>query len=325
MERMKNVNLLWVFQGSYSLGNYVKLHTHFRHYNLIFVEKGAADFELDGTVYEASDDDCLLIPPGIKHSLNSVHECGLHTIDIKFITQDASLKRILSALPLCLHADTLTRELIIAIKESANDLVNSIHGLHANNSYLLSLLFHLGTPYMLDDTKNSADFFDDKDKEAFSPITQQAILYLSERLDQDTTLSDLAVELRYNKNYICGVFRKDTGMTINDYLTRIRIRRSMELLAISHLSLDQVAQSTGFHSVSSFIRTFKQSVGIPPGMYRRNHSFENMLDDLGDITLSTESVKALTSKKVLHFERTDSNTVLYNNSDSLLSNKKKKS
>lgn|GEM_PF-916611 len=312
MDRKGIAELLWVFKGNYCAGSHVKRHAHLHHYNLIFIEKGSAEFELGGSVFEPIENECLLIPPGTKHSVISVSEKGMCTIDIKFVTVDTALKRILCALPLRLTTDMLTRGLIMAILDASNSPVHDVLNIHASNSFLLSLLFHLGAPDALLNAKHGFSLPDEYDSMAFSPVTQKAMQFLQNHYGIDATLGDLAKELNYNKNYICGVFKKETGQTVNDFLTQIRVRKAEELLVFSHYPLTQIAQSTGFNSLSHFIRTFKKKMGLPPGVYRRTYSFDDMLEDLGDIPLSNEFVKSLMSKKVLRIERTGGKTALVN-------------
>ncbi|MGZ0220709.1 MAG: helix-turn-helix domain-containing protein [Acidimicrobiales bacterium] len=57
----------------------------------------------------------------------------------------------------------------------------------------------------------------------------------------------------------------------------IRLRRGRELLLHSQLSITEVALATGFASVSTFSRSFRQSLGVSPRKYRERflNAFES--------------------------------------------------
>ena len=64
-------------------------------------------------------------------------------------------------------------------------------------------------------------------------------------------------------------YRQETGQSIGDALTKIRVRHACELLQNKDLSLDTIAQSVGILGSSSLIRLFKKVKGITPGGYRK--------------------------------------------------------
>ena len=310
MDYKGTVDLLWVFDGYYNAGSTVKPHAHLHHYNLILIQNGAAEFELGSSVFVPTENEFLLILPGVGHGVRAVRNAGMQTTDIKFVTEDAGLKRILNALPHRMPASALARELVLAIHDAANSPFNDALSIHAGNSYLLALLFCLGTTFLRIDKKQDSLSLDKDDESAFSPITQEAMQYLRKNYRENILLNDLAQELKYNKNYICGVFSRDTGKTINSCLTQIRVQKAEELLSLSHYSLAQIAQNTGFQSLSHFIRTFRKYAGLPPGMYRKAHTFDDILNDLGDIPLSKEFIDSLTGKKALLINRTGKDATL---------------
>ncbi|MGF7029435.1 AraC-like DNA-binding protein [Paenibacillus mucilaginosus] len=63
-------------------------------------------------------------------------------------------------------------------------------------------------------------------------------------------------------------FKDQTGETLLDYTTRLRMEKVKELLVSQDLPLKTIAEQVGYHNVSSFIRRFKQLTGVTPGEYR---------------------------------------------------------
>ncbi|MDD5017355.1 MAG: helix-turn-helix transcriptional regulator [Eubacteriales bacterium] len=83
------------------------------------------------------------------------------------------------------------------------------------------------------------------------------------------SLETIAKTLGYNKHYICTAFKKDTGITIFDYLNFVRIRHAAEMFSYSDKDLLTICQRVGFTNLSHFNHTFKKLTGLPPGQYKR--------------------------------------------------------
>ena len=100
-------------------------------------------------------------------------------------------------------------------------------------------------------------------------IRDRIIRYLEQNYSREVSLQEIAEAVGFNNNYICSVFKRDSGMTIGNCQTVIRIRKAAELISFSDMSLTQVASATGFTNLSQFSRIFKKVTRIPPGQYRR--------------------------------------------------------
>ncbi len=82
----------------------------------------------------------------------------------------------------------------------------------------------------------------------------------------NTTIGEI---LGISPSYLSQMFREQKGITLIDYLYKIRIRKAKELLSDSPLTIEEVAAKTGFLSSSTLIKVFKKSEGITPGAYRK--------------------------------------------------------
>jgi len=61
------------------------------------------------------------------------------------------------------------------------------------------------------------------------------------------------------------------GITFRDVLDEVRYEVARQLLALSHLSIDDIAAALGYASASPFVRSFKRWSGQSPGQWRREH------------------------------------------------------
>ena len=93
--------------------------------------------------------------------------------------------------------------------------------------------------------------------------------YIRDHLSEKITLDMLSERFYMNKYYLTRLFRREYGMTINDYLLQIRISHAKELLRFSQLSVEEVGESCGITPLYYFSRIFKQVEGISPRDYRK--------------------------------------------------------
>ncbi len=93
--------------------------------------------------------------------------------------------------------------------------------------------------------------------------------YLDTHYAEDIKLDDLAQMLYINKFYLTHIFKEQFGITINNYLTQVRITNAKKHLRFTDWNLEKISLECGFNNVSYFIRTFKKAEGMTPGEFRR--------------------------------------------------------
>ncbi len=88
--------------------------------------------------------------------------------------------------------------------------------------------------------------------------------------DEKLSISQLAGQLYLSSNYLSGIFKKETGRTINQFITQVRIYHAKQYLKNSSLSLNAIALRTGYHDANYFSKAFKRETGITPKAFREN-------------------------------------------------------
>lgn len=97
-------------------------------------------------------------------------------------------------------------------------------------------------------------------------ITQYILKHYSE---SDFSVQKIADHFSLSLSYLSRYFKEQTGRTVMDYLNEIRIDQAKLLLRTEDRSVKEIVLQVGYYDVSSFIRKFKQSVGVTPGEYRK--------------------------------------------------------
>lgn len=96
-----------------------------------------------------------------------------------------------------------------------------------------------------------------------------AVAYLHAHPEEPVTMAELATETGLTANYLGERFKAELGVSIGEYLNRLRIDRARELLAGSERSVTDIALSTGFDGASYFGKVFLRLTGHTPRAYRR--------------------------------------------------------
>ena len=110
-------------------------------------------------------------------------------------------------------------------------------------------------------------------------IVRRCVQYIAAHTHDNITLEQLAEGSEYSKEYIAKLFRKHMGMSISDYIQKVRIDEAKELLRQGK-SCGEVACILNYTSQSYFIRQFKKQTGITPKLYLNYHKTDGALDSL---------------------------------------------
>jgi AraC-like DNA-binding protein len=95
------------------------------------------------------------------------------------------------------------------------------------------------------------------------------ISYISVNLHTSLTIGLLAARINQHPDYFSRLFEESMGVRPLAYLHEKRIERAQYLIVTSQAAYSEIAEMTGFESLSHFSRTFKKITGISPGAYRR--------------------------------------------------------
>ena len=92
--------------------------------------------------------------------------------------------------------------------------------------------------------------------------------YIEDHYSEKLTMEEIAASVALSPSYLSVLFKKKMNMTIHDYLIRVRIEKSIELMSNRDLSIKEVMQQCGIESQSYYNKIFKKMIGLTPGKYR---------------------------------------------------------
>ena len=102
----------------------------------------------------------------------------------------------------------------------------------------------------------------------YSPPVQSVILRTDAELTGDLSLRAHAQRIGVNASYLSALFKKETGETLTDYVSRRRVEYAIFLLNTTAMQIQTIAQHCGMPDVNYFTRTFKRHTGKTPSQYR---------------------------------------------------------
>ena len=94
----------------------------------------------------------------------------------------------------------------------------------------------------------------------------KAKMFIDEHYADPIDLNNIADEAYFSKFHFIRMFKNIYRKTPHQYLTSVRIEKSMELLATDH-SVADACYAVGFESIASFSSLFKRITGITPSAY----------------------------------------------------------
>ena len=111
-------------------------------------------------------------------------------------------------------------------------------------------------------------------RQSYSYSSSSYVRYVKDYIDRyyekKLRIGAIAEYIGVNRSYLSNSFRRETGVSPQEYLMGIRIRRAQTLLRESGLMIAEIAQQVGYPDALAFSRIFRQRVGLSPSAYRRS-------------------------------------------------------
>ena len=104
----------------------------------------------------------------------------------------------------------------------------------------------------------------------YSLLVQKVITIIDSDLTADLSLHRQAEMLSVNASYLSTLFKKETGMTLTEYVAKKRVDHAAFLLASTNMQIQNIAQHCGIFDVNYFTKIFKKIKGKTPKEYRED-------------------------------------------------------
>ena len=99
-------------------------------------------------------------------------------------------------------------------------------------------------------------------------LVNKAKSYIQENISRDISQEEIANQLYICSSYLRRLFKKQTGESFTQYVTRIKVEKAIELLKDSKYKTYQVSEMVGYKTPRYFSRMFRMQTGMNPSEYR---------------------------------------------------------
>ena len=102
-----------------------------------------------------------------------------------------------------------------------------------------------------------------------APLYQRVSLFVQYSYKTPITPKSIAKAHFVNQSYLSRHFKANTGMTLTDYINKVRLENSKVLIRTSALPISVVALNVGYTDANYFVKLFKKQFGMTPTEYRK--------------------------------------------------------
>ncbi len=233
-------------------------------------------YSVGQNTYELVPDDLVIVWPMEMHSIIDADREQSLVIQFSnaFINSLFDLRRIMHLYRnlhiICIQAHPELARKLKAITLQMKDIFFSERNDKEVRCCMLLMEFML----VLDEyRKELAPELDEEDHYGYTDDVMRRMIGVTDYIKNNLTSDDLsqgtmAERAGISRDYFSRIFKNVTGMNYSKWLNMIRLEKASELLTEPGRTLTEVAMLSGFQSIPSFNRVFREEKGMAPGEYR---------------------------------------------------------
>lgn len=248
---------------------------------LVIITEGYGTHSIDGIDYPVSAGDVFVFQGKTKHYFKERHGLGMHNImydnrrlqhSFKNLQGDAGYNAMFLLEPVYRRRHRFKSRLRISRRSLAHveAIIHKIGSeqqqqLAGYDTLMLSMLLELIV------------FFSRQYSKADIPQVQELyrigkiIVSLETQYHKNWSIAQLTKIAGMSKSSLIVAFKDATGYSPIDYLIRIRLQKTAELLIETSTSLSEIAVQCGFHDSSYLTRQFRRVYNLTPRQFRKNN------------------------------------------------------
>lgn len=270
-----------------------KVHSH-EFFQILYILAGSIEhFTEQGPKQKLSKGELILLPPFVKHS--DIYPENSNVLTLSFLPSfiDSSFKSHFDIdgsqhflaplfhpfLDMIKNPD-LIKKFSLSVPDSTqihhhfiqilsffqNSSIYNRVAVHSSFTQALSLISEFyQNQFNLPKEKNT-----ETSLHKYYPNVYQAIQYLQDHSNLELDFDQLIASTKISPTYFRKIFKDITGKSCYQYLTELRVYRSVQLMKESKEQLQHIAKQVGFHEFLNFQRSFKRILGQSPSHFRKS-------------------------------------------------------
>lgn len=230
-------------------------------YEIYYLEQGVCHYLIEGKLFEMDKGDIVFIPKGQIHktSYEDVHSRLLINCSGEYL-KNADLREAF-----VYRNENYSREIYGIMKEIEKEYLRddkfSQDLIKGYMQQLLSVVYRTKNHYT--NTRHQNRY------------VNTALDILETEFTTDVSLGALAEKFGISAEHFSRIFKKETGLGFNEYLSLLRLKKAEAILKKNETaSISEVAFSCGFNDSNYFCEKFKKVYGTSPLKFRKSHHYK---------------------------------------------------
>jgi AraC-like DNA-binding protein len=227
-------------------------------YEIIFVDYGELSFEINKKAILLLPGECIIIPGETPHNFHEKEDMPFYFLNIMFSGEIPA-----SILKMKISVRRNGRDLMKKLMHTSVQKKQYSHELLACclTEFLIGLIWQADNniPERLIETVALQSYQ--------SEIVNRAIAVISNEYHKNLDMKKMGMAIGISESHLRKLLREETGKNFSTLLREQRIAVAKHLLCNSNLSLEEIANSIGYRSLSCFFKVFKRTTGMSPKTY----------------------------------------------------------
>ncbi len=248
---------------------------------LAYIQQGSAIHHFDGRVTTLHEGDYFIVDYGQHHRYEQIGDVPLSVINCLFLPQLIS-----SDLQLCRSFQQLLERYLFQIEYQNLKYSPVKYTFHDTDKKIESLLLEMQQEcnsqrigHIEIMRCNLINILIQSIRELYQPfahtrsdMTQNIISYVQKHFSEKLSLEKIAADYRYSLGFVSKKFKAETGISFQEYVQEVRIKKSCHLLISTKKKTTEIAELVGYADMKFFCKVFKRKNGITPSEYRKRYT-----------------------------------------------------
>ena len=226
-------------------------------YEIYYLEQGICRYLIDDELFELLVGDVVFIPKGAIHktSYEDMHSRLLVNCSEEYV-KGAEIKKAF-----VYRNKKYSAKIYAVLKDIEREYLHSdrfsTELIKGYMQQILSIVYRTQNEFQNTRVQNK--------------YAVRALDYLSENFTSEITLGGLAQKLSVSPEHLSRIFKKETGLGFNEYLSLLRLKKAESVLKLNdNRSISEVAFSCGFNDSNYFCEKFKAVYGMSPLKFKKS-------------------------------------------------------
>lgn len=235
-------------------------------YDLWHVLSGSGSMRINGESFPINAGVCFLLRPGDRVEADQHPDDRLSVIFIHFRASSGSVDALCPPPP---------RYSEIVDTNRFESLLNRLLELHDTSPDWSELEFEWTMKLLLLELHRVERMTDGKERSTYKhkQTVHRLIDLLRQHIGSRPDYDRLADAAQLSKRYVSLLFKQHTGLSLKQYVTKLRMERARALLAETGMTAAQIAEAVGYADLYVFSKMFKEYHGVAPTYYRERTPF----------------------------------------------------